>query len=113
MIQNLKDQVFLGNNITAYLIAAGIFLGGFILVKIFQFFILRHLKKLAEKTATTLDDFIIDLVKRIFVPLSYFGVFYLSVNTLKLDELVKKSIVVAGMAVLTIFAARFAVLIIN
>jgi small-conductance mechanosensitive channel len=102
------QNTFLGNRVADYAICVGLFLAGFVIVKIFQHFILKHLKALAEKTATTLDDFFIGIIQRTLVPLAYFGVLYLSVNTLILAPLIKRGIDIAGMAVLTIFAARLA-----
>jgi len=78
------------------------------MIKIFQNLILRRLKKWAEKTATTIDDFLIRIITRQILPLAYFGAFYLSVNTLSLDPLLKKIIDIIGMAILMVFAARLA-----
>ncbi|MEA3306135.1 MAG: mechanosensitive ion channel, partial [Candidatus Omnitrophota bacterium] len=72
-----------------------------------------RLKKWAEKTATTLDDFLVGVIQSILLPLAYFGVFYLSVNTLNLDPLLKRVIDITGTAILTLFTARLAVILIN
>ena len=113
MIQEIIEQTFLGNRIMDYLISVFLFLAGFIVIKIFQHFLLKRLKKWAEKTATTLDDFLVGVIQSIFLPLTYFGVFYLSVNTLNLDPVLKRAIDIAGMAILTIFAARLVTVLIN
>lgn len=108
MINKIMGEAFLGNRLMDYAIFAGLLLAGFLIVKIFQQFILRRLRKFAEKTATTLDDFLIAIIQRTLVPLAYFGVLYLSANTLNLAPFVKRALDIAGMAVLTVFAARLA-----
>lgn len=106
MIQQIIEQSFLGNRILDYLISALLFLIGFGVIKIFQCFVLKRLKAWAEKTATTLDDFLVKVIQSILLPLAYFGAFYLSVTTLSLNPLVKRGIDIIGMAILTLFAAR-------
>lgn len=113
-MQNIKffsqftEQTFLGNSVKDYLIAIFLLLAGLAVIKLFQLFILRRLKKWAEKTATTIDDFLVGLIQRILVPLAYFGAFYLSVNILNLNPLLKRIINITGVAILTLFAARLA-----
>jgi len=113
MIQEMIEQTFLGNRILDYLICVTLFIAAFIVIKIFRHFLLKRLQKWAEKTATTLDDFLIRIIRKILVPLAYFGAFYLSVNTLNLDPLLKKAIDTLGVAVLTLFAVRLAIALIN
>ncbi|UCD15042.1 MAG: mechanosensitive ion channel family protein [Candidatus Omnitrophota bacterium] len=109
MISEIVKLTFLGNAILDYIIAGLIIFAGIIGIKIFKFIVLKRLKKWAEKTRTTFDDFVIDVVSRIVVPLSYFGVLYFSINTLTIDPFLKKFIVIIGTAVLTIFVARLVV----
>jgi len=108
MIQQIIEQTFLGNRILDYLISALLLLTGFGVIKIFQRFILKRLKVWAEKTATTLDDFLVKIIQSVLLPLAFFGAFYLSVTTLNLNPLLKRIIDIAGMAILTLFTARLA-----
>ena len=108
MFQGIIERAYLGNRIADYLIFVGLFLAAFVTIKIFQHFILRRLKKWAEKSATTIDDFLLKIIQRLILPLVYFGAFYLSVNTLSLHPLLKKIIDIIGMAILMVFAARLA-----
>ena len=105
-INSIMEKVIWGNRILDYIIFLGIFIGCIIVAKIFKHIILKHLKKFAEKTATAIDDFIVSLLRRIFVPLMYLGALYISFNVLKLPESFKKAIDVVGIAVITFFAAR-------
>ena len=108
MYKDIIELVFLENRIVDYMIFVGLFLAAFGIIKIFQYFIIRRLKKWSEKTATTIDDFLLRIIQRLILPLAYFGAFYLSVNTLSLHPLLKKSIDIVGMAILMVFAARAA-----
>ncbi len=106
MIQQIAGQMFLGNRIADYLIAVFLFLAGSGAINLFRRLLLKRLKKWAEKTATTLDDFLVELIQKIVLPLAYFGILYSSINILNLHPLLKKAVDIIGMAVLTIFAAR-------
>jgi len=109
MFQAIMEQVYLGNSVSDYMIFVGLFLTGLVTIKIFRHFILRRLKRWAEKSATTIDDFFLGIIQRVILPLVYFGAFYLSVNILSLHPLLKKIIDIAGMAILMVFAARLAI----
>jgi len=113
MIKHILEQTFLSNSIMDYLIAIGIFIICVIAIKIFRTRFLKHLKRWAERTSTTLDDFLIEITKSILLPLAYFGAFYASINTLTLNSLLEKSINIIGIAVVTLFAVRFTILFIN
>ncbi|UCC95927.1 MAG: mechanosensitive ion channel family protein, partial [Candidatus Omnitrophota bacterium] len=78
-------------------------------VKLLKHVVLKRLRRWAEKTTTTLDDFLISISQKM-LPLAYFGAFYISVNTLTLPPFLKKSINILGVALLTIFVARLATL---
>lgn len=106
MIEQIAGQMFLGNRIADYLIAVFLFLAGSGAIKLFRHLLLKRLKKWAEKTATTLDDFLVELIQKIVLPLAYFGILYASINILNLHPLLKKAVDIIGMVVLTIFTAR-------
>ena len=74
MFQDIIERVYLGNSIAAYLIFVGLFLAVFCAIKIFHLIILKRLKKWAEKTTTTIDDFIFGIIQRLVLPLAYFNI---------------------------------------
>ncbi|MFC1577116.1 mechanosensitive ion channel family protein [Candidatus Omnitrophota bacterium] len=113
MIQQIIEKQFLGNRILDYLICLGVFVLGFLIIKIIERIVIKRLKEWAKMTVTTIDDFLVGLIHRIALPLSYLGVFYLSVNILTLETLAKKLINIAAMAILTVFTARFISLLIE
>ena len=113
MLKEIAEIAFFNNTVLDYFIFLGLIIGGFIAVKIFQHVILKRLKRLAEKTATTLDDFLVSLIQSIALPLAYFVVFYLCVNTLELDPIVQKVIDIVLVAIMAAFAARLAIAVIG
>jgi small-conductance mechanosensitive channel len=113
MIQEIMKQMFLGNRVMDYAICACFFLAACLAIKLFRYIVLKRLQRWAEKTTTTLDDFVVHVIQRVVLPLAYFGAFYVSVNTLQLAPLLKKGITTAGIALLTFFAARLATVLIT
>ncbi|OQX78857.1 MAG: mechanosensitive ion channel protein MscS [Candidatus Omnitrophica bacterium 4484_70.1] len=106
MLLKFLEIEFLGNRVSLYIGCALSFLLGVIALKIFRRTFLKWLKRWAEKTSTTIDDFLVEVIQKILIPLAYFGVFYLSINILTLPPLLKKIIDILGIAVLTLFTAH-------
>jgi len=107
MIKELLNQIYWSNTLLNYLISLFSSIILIISIKIFRRFVLIRLKKWAQKTKTTVDDFIVDSIKKIIIPLGYFASFYISINMLTLNPTLKKAIDVLAVALITIFAARF------
>lgn len=107
MLHEFLDRVFLGNSAQAYLISLATFVGGVILLRIFSTIVVSRLRKIAETTSTTLDDFVIQSLDSKILPLFYIGVLYLSLKELHVSEKVTKGIDILSLVVITIFAVRF------
>jgi len=105
-MEELLKETYWGNTILQYLIAAGFFVGGIIIVTIFKKVILIRLKKLAEKTKTSIDDFIIVGIQKSIVPILFYGSLYLALRTLNLSAEVISIINIASVFVITFFAIR-------
>ncbi len=112
-IQEFINISFMKNSVRDYLVCVGLLIAGFITLKLIEVVIIKRLRKWAEKTATTLDDFIIEITQKLGAPMAYFMIFYLIVNTLTLDPTFKKVMDIVLMSVLAIFAARLGVSIAN
>ena len=65
-----------GNTVLDLAIAAIAFVGFLLVFKIFQVVILEHLKSLAKKTKTDVDDTFVDIVKSLKPPFYSFLAFY-------------------------------------
>jgi len=105
-MQDFLNQTYFGNTITAYVIALGIFVCGIILLKIFKSIVLHRLKKWAEKTETTLDDFLIKGIEKSVVPLLYYGAFYAGITSLTLSSQALNVIKIISLFLLTFFIVR-------
>ena len=113
MLNDILQQTVFQNRIFDYLIFFSIFLIGVILVRMLESVVFRHLKKWAAKTATHIDDFIIEHLEKTVVPLLYFGAFYMGTRGLTLHPNLSRGIDVLGIVLLTIYGARLLIAILT
>ncbi|MBI5184001.1 MAG: hypothetical protein HY999_06515 [Nitrospinae bacterium] len=113
MLNDILHTSFLNNRISAYIFFILSFIIGILAIKIVKYVILNRLKKWVDKTATTLDDFLIHIFEKSLIPLLYFGVFYLSIQNLNVNPALIKVITVLSIGLLTFFGIRFTVSIIG
>jgi small-conductance mechanosensitive channel len=105
-MEDLLKETYWGNTILQYLIAAGFFIGGIIIVTIFKTLILIQLKKWVEKSKTTIDDFIIVGIQKSIVPILFYGSLYIALRTLTLSPEASNILNIASVFVITFFAIR-------
>ncbi len=79
-----------GNSLAEIAIAFGAFLGFLLLFKLFQVIIIVRLKKLADKTATDIDDTLIDIVRSLKPPFYSFIAFFFALQFLSVSETIEK-----------------------
>ena len=113
MFENIMQITFLQNRILDYLVFFSILLVGILTIRIFRHLVLSRLRAWAEKTATDIDDFLIQGFEKTLLPILYFGIFYLSTRSLTLNVALNKIIYTLGVIVLTLFGIRFLVALIN
>jgi small-conductance mechanosensitive channel len=106
MFNDILQKTFLQNTVLDYLVFVAIFVFGIFAVKILKSVILYRLKIWSEKSATTLDDFLIHLIEKKLLPVFYFGVFYIATKNLKLSPYIAKTIDVLGIVLLTYFGIQ-------
>jgi small-conductance mechanosensitive channel len=107
MVNQIMQYSLWNNTLLDYIISVAIIILGFIVIKVFKHIILKRLKVWAEKTKTTFDDFCVHLLRKIVLPLAYFGVVYFSLNTLTLNPSLKNILNILGVGLITVFTARF------
>ncbi len=105
-MEELLDRVYYGNTIQDYIIAIGIFLIGFILVRVFRKVILKKLKNWAEGTETNLDDYIVNAVERFGMPMLNFAALYFGVIYLKLNAFGDKAVHAVTVVVISFYIIR-------
>lgn len=113
MFRQILQAPIFKNRILDYCIFLLLFIIALLIIQLFKRFVLLRLKRWAKTTATTLDDFLIDIFQKNLVPLLYFAAFYLSIRSLTLNPALSKIIDILGLVLLTIFAIRFLVAMIN
>ena len=107
MLHEFLNQEYFGNLVADYLFFLAVLVAGIVLVTVFRRVILWRLRRWAETTTTKIDDFIIDIFRKMLVPLAYYGVFYLAAKNLNLNRFLERAIEVAGIFLLTLLVAQF------
>ncbi|MFH1855723.1 MAG: mechanosensitive ion channel family protein [Candidatus Omnitrophota bacterium] len=110
MFIKIMEQTFLDNSLLSYVMALLVFLLGLIFIKVFAGIVVKKAKKWAQKTATTVDDFLVEVIEKVLIPLSSLGIFYVSINMLTFNDFLGRIIQVLSLAILTVFAVRFVIL---
>lgn len=86
------DEIFWGNTLQEYAIAAAIFIGAIIAFKGIQTILLNRLALLARRTKTDIDDTIIGIVQSIRPPFYAFLALWIALQFLKLNALARQGI---------------------
>jgi len=107
MFENVMQMTYFGNTVVQYGTAFVIFIVSLFLVKIFHSIVISRIKSWAEKTQTKLDDFVIRVGERTFIPLLYFGSLYIGLKSLTLNPALTKAVSFFGAALLTVLGIRF------
>ncbi len=94
----LESQLW-GNSGKQWILAIIFFIGAVIVFKIFSSLVILKLKKISKKTKTSLDDFLVGLIKNIKPPFYYFMSLYGATKLLQLNQLAGK--IVFGVFLIT------------
>lgn len=113
VMQQIFEYSIFGNMMFGYLTSLAMFIGGMAAVYFFKRYVLRRLKKWAVSTDTSIDDLLVSVVEKSFVPVFYFGVFYLALHTLTLTETFEQGLRTAAIMLLTVLVARAVISAIN
>ena len=109
MLPGILNQEVFRNRVADYLVFAAILFGGFLIVTTLKRMILWRLRRWAETTVTKVDDFLIDIFRKMVVPLAYYGVFFLAAKNLNLNPFPERVIEVAGIFLIAFLVAQFLV----
>jgi small-conductance mechanosensitive channel len=105
-MKEFLEEEYLGNTMQAYLVAIGIILAGFVVVRIFRRIVLRRLKKWSASTETKFDDLLIKTIERFGLPALNFLVIYWGINSLSLTPKLERVLEIATAAVIAFFIIR-------
>lgn len=84
-IKTLLQNVFFGNTVLNYLIAAGVFLLVLVFLKLLQWSLFRRLQAWADKTPGKADNLILKFLHEAVIPLFYVSAFYFGLKQLVLS----------------------------
>jgi small-conductance mechanosensitive channel len=98
---NWWENTLLGNTILQWLVALGIIIVSWAVIRGAKHVFLTKLKRFSAHTRTTLDDFIVQLAEGALIPALYLGALYTGINYLTLAPKVDKLLHVAVMVVVT------------
>ncbi len=112
-MQQILNYSFLGNSVYNYIIALTIFIVGLILILIFKKIFLSRLKKWAATTQTNFDDLLVKAIEKSFIPVFYFGIFYLSIKNLVLSKSFEQGLNVVIVIITTFLVVRTIISIVN
>ncbi|HPB68789.1 MAG TPA: hypothetical protein PKU74_07795, partial [Candidatus Omnitrophota bacterium] len=110
MDMKILDYVIFGNRISDFLAAV---LTSFIslwVVRIIIRAVIRHFKKIAQKTKTEFDDFIAKILEKVALPCLYLTCFYLGLKVLKFSAGLDGIINALQLAVILFFVSRIVIL---
>ncbi len=102
MFEEFLQGTYWNNTGKEYLIALAIFVGSFIVFRLFNYSIIHSLKRFAKKSKTTWDDIVVDFLDGIHWNFFFFLSIYIASTFLVLPELLGK-ILYYAMLILTGF----------
>jgi len=101
----LKD-IFWGNSIKSWLIAFGIIVIAFAIIKIVKGPVLKMLRNWSQKTSSTFDDFIVIAIEKTLIPFLYFVSIFAAIQYLTLNTETNHVIRVAILFIIAFFILR-------
>ncbi|MDD3983153.1 MAG: mechanosensitive ion channel family protein [Candidatus Omnitrophica bacterium] len=106
-IQEFLSREFLGNSVSRYLATAAIFAAGILVLRLVIQRVVQRVKKLAEQTSTTIDDFLAEILESVALPLLYCFLAYGALKSLALPVPADKALNYAGLAAGVYFLVKF------
>lgn len=101
------ERTYFDNTVQEYLITIGAILFALIVVKLFKRSVMSRLGKLAEKSTTHVDDYIVKTIDKFIIPAVYAAIIYYGLHYLDLSERVENILSVAITVVVTFLVVQF------
>lgn len=103
VLSNFLGITFLGNTLKQYAVSLIIFLIGILFIKVLEHYIIKALLNLTKKTKNSIDDLIVNAIRKHTLPLFYYAAFYISIRSLKFSKLIIQILDAIGVAIVAIF----------
>jgi small-conductance mechanosensitive channel len=105
-ITEMLNYTIMDNGVKDYLLAIAVFVFAIIVLKIFKYVILRHLKRIAAKTKVKFDDLLIEIVDRFGWHFYVLIAVYIAINFLVVPDILRNLLYYAILISLTYYAVR-------
>lgn len=106
IMNSFWERVYWGNSIKDWLIAVGIITISLIALRLVKRIVMAQLKKWAQRTNTTVDDFLILLMERSVLPFFYLLSIYVGLSYLVLESRIQNVLKIALLVAGTYFSIR-------
>jgi small-conductance mechanosensitive channel len=106
MMNNILDSLFLGNSTASWLTAIFSLTALFFLIRFFKLIVINRAKSWSLKTSTNWDNYLVDLIERLVVPIFYIVSVYAVLSMLTLSEKAEKITSIACIVAITFFTLR-------
>lgn len=106
-MNEILERTYFQNSVQDYLIALGTIVVGILLIMAFKRIIVIRIRKLAEKTETNFDDYVIRSIERFGIPALFISVIYIGINYLILPARGENILHIATTVVVTYLVIRF------
>lgn len=107
MFNGLLNQVFFHNRVLDYLIFGSILIVGTIIAKMINKVLIKNLYRWAERTPSTIDDFLVQTFAEKIRPFLYYGLLFLALQFLRVAPVITKGLHLLGIVLLTFYGVRF------
>jgi small-conductance mechanosensitive channel len=112
-LSKFLDQSFLGSPVREEIkVLLGI-LVGVALLRLFQVFVIRRLRRIFERTASTWDDLLVASLEKDVVPALYVMIIYLGLRDLPWRKSIQDGMRTLATALITVLAVRAVIAIVN
>src|SRR5690554_2266622 len=106
-MNQLLERTYYYNTVYDYLITLGIMILGLVIIRLFKGPLLRRIKSLTERTATLIDDFIVDSIDRFGITALYVLLVSISLRYLTLPADMENIISIISIVIITFLIIRF------
>src|SRR4051812_23088458 len=105
-MEELLNSTFFGNSARSWLIVVAVVTVALITLKIIKIVFIRKVVKWVQKTRTSWDNFIVEMIERNVAPVLYISAFYFPLLTLDFNGKVLNILHIAYLIALTFYTLR-------
>ena len=112
-MEEFLKKFYLGNTISDYITALGIFIVCILTISILRRVVTRAVLNRSKKTGKQVDSIFVKLLERLIIPFLYYGAFYYSVKSLILLPKVDRIFDIISAVIITFIVIRLIISTLN